>query len=99
MLEVISSLICEISINLPENDSIAKIFTFVILYIPDSYLQYDHVVFLEPFYLWVEAGGKGKGLSPHHSPAKEGEQAAGTADIPLQGLCSSVHGSISHASR
>lgn len=55
MLEVISTTLYKTYVNLPENDSISEIFTFVIFYVPYSYLQYDHIIFLEPLYLWVEA--------------------------------------------
>lgn len=51
--------------NLPENNSISKIFTFIIFYIPYTYLQYDYIFLLEPFYLWVEARRKEKGLHTH----------------------------------
>lgn len=63
MSEIISILLYKTYINLPENDSISKIFTFVIFYVPYSYLQYDRVFFLEPFYLRVEARGEAKGSS------------------------------------
>ena len=66
MLEVISSVLYKTHMNLPEHDSISEIFTVVILYIPYSYLQYDHVVFLEPSDLWVEAKREEKDLHPHH---------------------------------
>ena len=65
MWEIISLLLYKLSINPPENNSISKVFTFVIFYIPYAYLQYDHILFLEPFYLWVEARRKGRGLYTH----------------------------------
>lgn len=74
MLEIISILLYKIYINLPENDSISKIFALVIFYIPYSYLQYDHVVFLKPLNLGVEAGGKEKGWHLTTMPGEHGER-------------------------
>lgn len=67
MLEITSGLLYKQYLHPPENHSVSKVFTSVIFYIPYFYLQYDHVLFLEPLYLWVEATRKGRALSTHLS--------------------------------
>lgn len=87
--------------NLPENDSISEIFTFVIFYIPYFYLQYDHIVFLEPLDLWVEARREDGDLRGHHCPfaGRVGKGPRQQVDVPFRRLCGSATGTITRVFR